>query len=319
MGRHIIVGAGPVGCATAGALVRAGHQVRVVTRSGAAGAALPVGVGRVAADASDPDALAPLVAGADALYNCANPASYATWAAVWPPLAASLLATARSTGAVLVTMGNLYGYGPVDHPMTEADPLNAPGKKGRLRAQMWKDMLAAHQAGEVRATEARASDFFGPGVTANGYLGERAVPRLLAGKSVSVIGDPDVPHSWTYIPDVGRTLAVLGTDERAWGRPWHVPTAPARSGREMVAGLSAAAGVSPPRVRGIPRWVLKAAGPVSPLLRELQETAYQFERPFVIDSSAAEQTFGLEPTPLEESLAATVAWWQDRLSEAAAA
>jgi nucleoside-diphosphate-sugar epimerase len=299
MGRHVIVGAGPVGTATAQALVAAGHEVTLVTRSGSG----PVadGITRVAADASDPFALAEVTGSADALYNCANP-PYHRWPELWPPMATSMLEVAARSGAVLVIMGNLYGYGPVDHPLREDDPLAATGTKGRVRAEMWEEALAAHRAGRVRVTEARASDFFGPGVDTSHF--GRLVDRLLAGRKVRVLGDPDAPHSWTYVPDVGRTLAVLGTDERAWGRPWHVPSVPALSQRDLAVRFCAVAGVPAPAVAAFPAGSLTLTGVVSAQMRELKETRYQFDRPFLLDSSDCTGTFGLEATPLDDGLAA---------------
>jgi nucleoside-diphosphate-sugar epimerase len=289
--------------ATAGALVDAGHEVVVVNRSGSGPDR--TGVTRVACDASDPVALAAVAARAEALYNCANP-PYHRWPELWPPLAASLLEAATRTGAVLVTMGNLYGYGPVDHPMHEDDPLAATGTKGRVRAAMWAEALAAHRAGRVRVTEARASDFYGPGVVETSFFG-RNVDRLLVGRKVRILGDPDAPHSWTYVPDVGRTLAVLGTDERAWGRPWHVPTGPPVSQRRLSVRFCEVAGAPAARIGVVPPAALRVAGLVSPQLRELQETRYQFDRPFVLDSSACTRAFGIEPTPLDEGLSAVAA------------
>ena len=249
MGKHLIVGAGPVGRATAVALLAQGQEVVVVSRSGSG-----VDDERVrclALDASDSAVLASQARGAAALYNCANP-PYHRWAEEWPPLADSLLAAAEASGAVLVTMSNLYGYGPVDHPMRPADPLAASFKNGRIRAQMWLDAKAAHDAGAVRATEARASDFFGPGTDASSHLG-RALPPLLAGRRVRVLGDPDQPHSWSYVPDVGRVLARLGTDERAWGRAWHVPSSPPQSQRQVLEQAASLAGLASPRISQIPR------------------------------------------------------------------
>jgi nucleoside-diphosphate-sugar epimerase len=299
MGRHVIIGSGAVGTATALALVDRGHEVTMVTRSGS-GPECP-GITRVAADASDPFALATAVGRADALYNCANP-PYHRWPELWPPMASSMLEVAARSGAVLVIMGNLYGYGPVDHPMTEDDPLASTGTKGRIRTAMWEDALAAHRAGRVRVTEARASDFFGPGVVETSFFG-RNVDRLLAGRKVRLLGDPDVVHSWTYVPDVGRTLAVLGTDERAWGRPWHVPTGPASTQRQMAVRFCQVAGVPAPPVAAYPAGTLSVAGLFSAQMRELKETRYQFDRPFVLDSSACTATFGIEPTPLDDALA----------------
>lgn len=300
MGTHVIVGSGAVGTATAHALVEGGHEVTVVTRSGSG----PdhSGITRMAADASDPFVLAAAVGGADALYNCANP-PYHRWPELWPPMAASMLEAASRSGAVLVIMGNLYSYGPVDHPMTEDDPLASTGTKGRVRIAMWEDALAAHRDGRVRVTEARASDFFGPGVVDTSFFG-RNVDRLLAGKKARVLGDPDMPHSATYVPDVGRTLAVLGTDERAWGRAWHVPTGPALTQRRLAARFCEVAGAPVASVAALPPGALTIAGVFSAQIREFKETRYQFDRPFVLDSSACTATFGIEPTPLDEALAA---------------
>ena len=150
MALHVIVGAGPIGTATARHLADDGHQVRVITRGG--GGPDHSAVERIAADATDTARLRTLAAGAAALYNCANP-PYHRWPVEWPPLASALLVAAERSGAVLVTMSNLYGYGPVNVPMTEDLPLAPSSVKGGIRAQMWHDMLAAHRAGRIRAAE----------------------------------------------------------------------------------------------------------------------------------------------------------------------
>jgi nucleoside-diphosphate-sugar epimerase len=307
---HVIVGAGTVGRATALLLANQGHQVRLLSRRGQ-GPDHP-GVEKLAGDATDADALTLVSAGAAALYNCASPRSYAQWASAWPPMAAGILAAAERSGAVLVTLSNLYSYGPVSAPMTEDIPLAAPGKKGRIRAGMWSDALAAHAAGRIRATEARASDYFGPGFTHTASMGSRTVPLVLSGRTVRVIGDPDMPHTWTYIDDVAHTLATIGTDDRAWGKVWHVPSGPPRSQREMVAAFADAAGVASPKVAAIPNWSMRALGLISPVVRELGEVRYQFTAPFVMDSSAFTSTFGPRATPLDQAAADTVAWWRDR-------
>jgi nucleoside-diphosphate-sugar epimerase len=271
----------------------------------------------VAADAADAPAMARLAEGAAAIYNCVNP-PYHRWPADWPPIAASVLAAAERSGAVLVTLSNLYGYGPAArslgaaaydeaHPMTEATPLAATGSKGRIRARVWQDALAAHQAGRVRATEVRPSDFVGPG--AQSALGERVLQRIRRGRGVSVLGRADQPHTWSFTGDAARMLVVAGTDARAWGRAWHAPSNEPRSQREAIEDLALAAGTSRSgrvRVGTIPSVVLHGIGLASPLMRELRETEYQFRDPFVMDSSAAQVTFGLEPTPWEEVVSATV-------------
>lgn len=298
---HLVLGAGPVGSAVAQILAERGEDVVLVSRSGSG--PQRTGIRRVAADASDPDRLAALADGASALYNCVNPA-YHRWATDWPPISAAVLHAAERSGAVLATASNLYGYGPVDGPMTEDSPLAATGPKGRVRAQMFRDALAAHQAGRLRMTEVRGSDYVGPG--AQSHLGERVVPRVLAGKKVSVLGSADQPHTWTYTRDMARTLVTAAGDERAWGRAWHAPSHEPRTQRDAVDDLARVAGVRPVPVTTAPRLALAALGLVNPTVRELRETLYQFERPFVMDSSAFQQTFGLTPTPWGEILTQTL-------------
>lgn len=308
---HVVIGAGATGSATARLLASTGATVRIVTRSGS-GPELP-GIERILADAADTRRLGEIAAGATAIYNCANP-PYHRWTTDWPPLAASLLATAEATGAVLVTLSNLYGYAPPTRPMRADDPLDPPSIKGGVRAAMWQDALAAHEAGRVRVTEARASDFIGPDVGESGHMGDRVVPRLLKGKSVSVLGDPDATHSWTAIDDVARTLVTLGRDSRAWGRAWHVPTVAPLSQRQLITSMCELANVDPVKVSAIPRMLVSALGLVVPAMRELKEVAYQFDAPFVIDSAETTTTFDLEPTPLDQTLRLTLDSYSPRVT-----
>jgi nucleoside-diphosphate-sugar epimerase len=161
-------------------------------------------------------------------------------------------------------------------------------------------------------TEARAADFVGPQVPADHSHLVRQLPALRAGRRAWVVGDPDAPRSWAYLPDVAETLATLGTDDRAWGRAWHVPSTPARSQRQALGDLAAAMS-SPtrpapaPKVSGIPWPVLSAVGLAVPLMREVVDVRHQFDQPFVVDATETTATFGLTATPWDEVVRATVA------------
>ena len=302
MSKHIVVGAGPIGTATAVRLAAQGEEVVVVTRSGS-GPDHPA-ITRTAADASSSAAMAELAAGTVAIYNCANPA-YHRWPTDWPPIAQALLTAAERSNAVLVTVSNLYGYGPVSGPMTESLPLPAQGPKALTRVQMWRDALAAHNAGRVRSTEVRGSDYVVSG--AQSHLGDRVVPRLLAGRGVRVMKSADTLHAWTATDDVARLLVTVAVDERAWGRPWHVPSNPPRTQREAVGDLCRVAGVQPVKVKEYPGMLIRAMGLFDPMMRELPEVAYQLREPFVLDSSAAQRTFALAPTPWDDVLTGVIA------------
>jgi nucleoside-diphosphate-sugar epimerase len=301
MALHVVVGKGPVGSTTAAELAARGHQVRVLSRSGGKSTDA---VEHRRVDASDADAVAAAARGAAALYNAVNPA-YDRWATDWPPVAHALLSAAERTGAVLVTMSNLYGYGRPTGPMTPETPLAATDTKGRVRARMWTEALAAHETGRVRVTEARAADFVGPQVPADHSHLVRQLPALRRGRRAWVVGDPDAPRSWAYLPDVAATLATLGADDRALGRAWHVPSAAPRSQRQAIDDLAGVMGVARVPVTGLPWPVLRAIGAVSPLMREVVAVRHQFDQEFVIDATATERTFGLAPTPWETVVATT--------------
>ncbi|MEU1997561.1 NAD-dependent epimerase/dehydratase family protein [Nocardia gamkensis] len=302
MSLYVVIGAGPVGTATAELLAARGRRVRVITRRGS-GPDHPL-IERVAADATDSEALIRHCEGAEVVFQCAQP-PYHRWATDFPPLAAAALRAAEVTGAALLSVGNLYGYGPVDGPISERHALRPNSVKGRVRAEIWAAALAAHEAGRVRAAEVRGSDYLGAG--AKSAFTMVALPAVLSGRRAQFPADPDAAHSWTDVGDTARTLVAVADDESAWGRAWHTPTAPPMSIREL-AGLAATVADAPPaRVSRMPTAMLWAAGLFDPDAREMREMRYQFDRPFVIDSSAATAAFGIEPTPTADSLRATIA------------
>jgi len=305
MGEHVIVGAGAVGQGVARELAAAGHEVVIVSRSGRAPAV--DGVRAVAADAADQAVLTRLLTGAAVLYNCANPPHYHRWATEWPPMAQAMLGAAVATGTDYLIMGNLYGYGPVTAPMRPDTPLAATGRNGGIRNGMWSDALAAQAAGRIRTMEVRASDFFGPDSGANAHMGDRVIPRLLAGKPVRVFGSLDAPHSWTFTPDVSHTIAMLAADDRGWGRAWHVPTNAPLTQREAITSIASEAGVDVPKLAVLPRSLLRALGVVVPVVGALGQVLYQFESSFVIDATETTETFGIEPTPWSECVRTTLA------------
>jgi nucleoside-diphosphate-sugar epimerase len=313
MSHHLVVGAGGIGRSTTAHLVSLGHTVSLASRSGVVRERPwerddPEAVAVVRADASDAERLTELARGANSIVNAVNPPKYTSWDADWPPVAAALLMAAERSGAGLVTVSNLYAYGLVDAPMREESPLRPNGHKGQLRARMWREAMALHELGRIRVAELRASDYFGPGATkGTSVLNDFVLAKALTGSTVVMpMGRPDAPHSWTYLPDIGALAAALATDDRAWGRAWHVPTSAPRSIRQVVADTARLVDRQPARVRTVPRGVVTAAGAFVPLLRELRETRHQFERPFVLDSARTQRIFGLVPTPWEDALEATI-------------
>lgn len=308
MATHVILGAGGIGRACAQALVDAGEEVVVLSRSGRDPHV--AGAQHEALDVTSVPDLTAALRGSATVVNALNPAAYTTWQRDWPPMAEAILDAAEATSARVVTVSNLYGYGLVDAPMTEATPVRPNGTKGSVRAQMYAAALARHEAGRVRAVEVRGSDYVGPLTLATSLLSGMILRAVLDGRTGWMpMGRTDAPHSWTHDGDVGALVAALamsGADE-LYGRAWHVPTDRPASLTEVLEIVRTLVDGPIGRVRVLPRWVVTLAGPVVPLLGELRETRHQFERPFVVDSTAAQERFGLAPTPLRDSLAATVA------------
>ena len=182
-------------------------------------------------------------------------------------------------------------------------PDAATGVKGRLRAQMWADAEALHRSGRIRAVEVRGSDYLGPDVTMAHI--PMVTPSALAGKNVRVFGASDLPHTFTDVRDMARALVAVATTPSAHGRVWHAPSNPAVTQTQAVADVCRAAGVEPVRVGVWPRAVLTVGGLFAASLRGMRETVYQFQRPYVMDSSAIERELGLAPTPWAEVCRAT--------------
>jgi nucleoside-diphosphate-sugar epimerase len=292
----LIIGAGPTGLHTAFLFASAGHRVRIVSRRG--GQASHPGIAHVAADASDAASLSALAQGVNTIVNCAMP-PYDRWPEEFPPIGTAVLRAAQTSGADVVTLSNIYGYGRFSGPLAENAPLAPHTVKGRVRAGMWD--LA--QRSPVRVTEVRASDYLGHGAVT--YFSLFALPGALAGEVARFPGDVDAPHSWSFTKDVARTLVAASMSDASWGRAWHVPSRTA-SIRELATRVAALVGAPAPKLERLPRSELQALAAADSMMREVAEMVYLFETPCVLDSGETERLLGVSAAPLEEALRDTV-------------
>lgn len=303
MSRHVVLGAGPVGRAITASLVSRGIDVDVVSRSGTEVS----GARAVVTNVLDTDALAAVLVGADAVYQASQP-EYHRWPEEFPAIQESIVRAARGTSAVLVAVENLYGYGPVQGPLVETMPLVATGRKGKVRSDMWRSLKEEHDAGRVKVTAGRASDFFGP-FAEGSAVGDRYFVPLLKGKKAEVMGNPSALHSYTFVGDFGEALVRLALNERSLGRAWHVPNAPAVTNQQFLEAAARVAGVKA-QSKSLGVLQMKIGGLFIPAARELPEMLYEFTEDFVVDHSAYAELCGDHATPLTESLAQTVEWWR---------
>ncbi|MDQ2935522.1 MAG: NAD-dependent epimerase/dehydratase family protein [Chloroflexota bacterium] len=301
---HVVVGVGPVGRAVIDELLGRGLPVQAVGRHRPAD--LPSAVEFVEADITDHDDARRAMAGAVVIYHAAS-AAYHRWPELLPPLMHGVIAGASSSGARVVYADNLYAYGPVDGPLTEDLPLRASGPNGRVRAELADLLLKADAAGTVRATIGRASDYYGPrGRQSQG--GERLFVPALAGKATQLLGNPDMPHTFTYLGDFARGLVTLGTHDAALGQVWHVPSAETLTQREFVEQVYAAAGKTTD-LRVMPRPLLALIGLLNPTVRAVREQLFQVDQPWVVDHTKFAGAFGADVTPHRDAVRATLAWF----------
>lgn len=302
---HVIFGTGAIGLATLDALRRRGEKVRLVNRSGSA--PVPDDVEVVGGDAADPQFTTAVTQGARVVYQTLNP-PYSRWLEEFPGLQSGVLAAAKASGARMVSMENVYAYGrPAGQPLTETRAYAAHTRKGKLRAKMARELLAAHEAGQVQVAIGRASDYFGPRGGAQSNLGDRLFPAAIAGSTANVLGNPDQPHTYTYIPDIGEGLAVLGEHPDAAGQVWHLPNDPdTRTTRQLAETVYRQASQPRTRLRQIHPLLLRLLALTNSTVRELLEMQYQFEEPFIVDSTKIANQLGVHATPIDQALADTL-------------
>lgn len=305
---NVIFGTGPLAQATMRALLKRGQSIKMVNRSGKRPVEVPSSVEIVAGDAYNTEFIRSVTQGAAVVYQCAQP-EYHQWVTKFPPLQAAILEGAAANGAKLIVAENLYMYGDTNgQPLHENLPYTARTRKGKVRGEMAQALLDAHRAGKVRVAMARGSDFYGPGVLTSA-LGERTLVPLLQGKPAEVTGTLDLPHTYTYISDFGEALAILGERDEALGQAWHVPNRPALTQRELVTLFFKQAGLQP-KFSVMGKFMLILGGLFIPAAKEMVEMAYEFEKPFIVDSSKFVKMFEDISTPYEIAVRETIAWYR---------
>jgi nucleoside-diphosphate-sugar epimerase len=309
--KHIVLGTGAIGRAVAEELIKRGESVRMVNRSGKMDE-VPEGVDVVALDLYDQAKVREVTRDAKVVYQASQP-SYHEWPEKFPALQKSIIDGLTESTAKLVLVENLYMYGNTHGmPITEDAPYRAQTRKGRVRAEISTAAFNAHKEGRVRVTSARGGNFFGPWGT-DSTMGARAFFPLLRGKPAQLIGRADLPHSHTYIKDFGTALVILGERDEADGRAWHVPNdQPMMSQGELVRIFAEEAGVEP-KIGSMGKLMMAIGGLFIPEAKETVEMMYEFEEPFIVDSSKFEKTFGMKATPIREAIRETVNWYKNHM------
>jgi nucleoside-diphosphate-sugar epimerase len=260
----------------------------------------------VTADLLDSNATLRAVAGSEVVYLVAGlKYDTATWQEQWPRVMGNVIDACKRQGSRLVFFDNVYAYGKVDGMMTEKTPFNPNSRKGEVRAKIATMLLDGMRRGDLRAMIVRSADFYGPRATQS-FPHATVFERLKTGKTPQWIGNPKAVHTFTFTPDAGRALAVLGQSASACGQTWHVPTSKEPLSGEDFVRLACELAGQPYGMQIPPRWVLRLMGHFIPVLRENEEMMYQFEYDYRFDSSKIESAFDLTPTAYRQGVAASL-------------
>jgi nucleoside-diphosphate-sugar epimerase len=247
------------------------------------------------------------VAGSEVVYLLAGlKYDTRTWQEQWPKVMRNSIDSCKKHNSKLVFFDNVYAYGQTNGPMTEETPYNPVSKKGEVRARIATMLLDEIKQGNIQGMIVRSADFYGPGSLLS-LTHSTVTSRLKAGKSPQWIGDPRTVHTFTYTPDAGKTVAVLGNSGVAFNQTWHALTSKKIiTGEDYVRIACESIGKPYKGITSMPKFGVRILGLFVPVLREFVEMMYQFENDYIFDSSKAENFMGTTATPYEEGIASTM-------------
>jgi nucleoside-diphosphate-sugar epimerase len=260
------------------------------------------------ADLSDPSQVDKAIAGSEVVYLMVGFDYKAkVWQDKWPKLMKATIDACMKHNAKLVFFDNVYMYDVKDIPhMTEESQLNPPSKKGKVRKEI-ADMLLSHvKQGKLKALIARSADFYGP-KNEKSFLMEVVYKNFVKNKKANWFMNAQKIHSFTYTPDAAKATALLGNTEDAYNQVWHLPTDQSKMTGEEFISLFAKEMQVPDKYSVISMFMLKIIGVFVPMLREMPEMMYQYDRDYFFDSSKFNKRFEFKTTSYQEGVKAIVA------------
>ncbi|WP_276366372.1 NAD-dependent epimerase/dehydratase family protein [Chryseolinea sp. H1M3-3] len=229
-----------------------------------------------------------------------------TWQEQWPKLMRNTIDACKKHNSKLVFFDNVYAYGLVRGSMNEETPFNPISKKGEVRARIATMLLDEIKQRNLDAMIVRSADFYGPHVVQS-MIHSTVTERLKAGKKPQWIGDPKAIHSFTYTPDAGKTVAILGNTPTAFNQTWHALTSnEAITGEDFIRTACEAKGITFRGVSRLPKFGVRILGLFVPVLSEIVEMMYQFENDYIFNSSKAEKAMGMRATSYKDGIASII-------------
>jgi len=228
------------------------------------------------------------------------------WRRDWPVIMRNVIDTCIAHNAKLVFFDNVYMYAPEEIPhMTEESPIAPATEKGKVRAELIKMIFDAIEKRKLTAMVTRSADFYGKNVK-TGFLNIGVIDNFKKNKKAFWQSDANKIHSFTYVPDAAKAVALLGNTPDAYNQVWHLPTSSQKwTGKEFVNYIAKQMHVKP-RYYILSKLMISLFGIFSSTLRELKEMQYQNDRDYFFDSSKFERKFVLQPTTYEKGIADSI-------------
>lgn len=241
------------------------------------------------------------VKGSTVIYMCAGLVyDKNIWQQQWPVIMQNLIYVAKETQARIIFFDNVYMYGLVTGPMLETTPYNPISVKGEVRARIATQLMDEVKAGNVQATIARAADFYGTD-SMNSFLDMMVLDKYAKKQSAQWIGDSKKLHSFTYIPDTGKAMYLLGQSEQSGNQIWHLPTAAPVTGKEFIE-LAATIYSVKPSYSSINKFMLQLVGLFKKVVAGTVEMYYQYDHDYSFNSAKFENAFGIKPTTYQDGI-----------------
>lgn len=249
-------------------------------------------------DLTNPNDIDKAIEGSSIVYvTIGFPYNLKEWQAKWPPFMEQVILSCKKYNSKLVFFDNIYMYDQ-NHldGMNEETPINPPSKKGKVRAQLVNMIMDEVKAGNLAALIARCADYYGPNIERNGMVREMIFKNFDAGKKANWLSSDKFKHSVTYTPDAGKATAMLGNTPDAFNQVWHLPTAAnPLTGKEWIETIANEMDVKP-KYQVATKFIVKVMGLFIPIMREMPEMLYQYDRDYVFDSNKFEKRFNFTPT-----------------------
>ena len=292
---------GAIGIELAKALKKHTNEIRLVSRN-------PKKVNDtdelLSANLLEPNEVDTAVQGSSVVYVTVGfKYDYKVWKANWPIFVQNVIDACIANNCKLVFFDNIYMYDP-DYldGMTEETPINPVSKKGKIRAEISDLIMRKVEEGTLTALIARSADFYGPNILTTSMLTEAVFKPLNAGKKANWMSSVKFKHSFTYTPDAAKATAILGNSDKAYNQVWHLPTADnPMTGKEWIETIAKEMGAKP-GYQVATRIIVKIMGLFVPVMREMPEMMYQYDRDYVFNSDKFRDQYGMLPTPYIEGI-----------------